>query len=510
VKVFLMYEWADFDVKAPLPPNERELRQDLELDTLFDAMGGGDAFIRGVSSVALLTSLPALVDPRAVRYRQAVLADCLRQQTLIHVLYDLTIEALRAESSVFRGFSRSSPDMILYRALEVLDKFVPLLKQLRGFADDHSEEFSSPAFQRLFSMLKSELGDDYFAVVEAHLSELRFPRGVLISAELGHGNQGTEYVLRRQRTLSWRERLAFRDRDGFSFKIAERDEAGLRALEALRGQGINLAADALNQSVDHILHFWMMLKAELGFYIGCLNLYTRLRQKRLTVSFPVPAELAETELSASGLYDVSLALISPSEVMGNDVAADSKKLVMITGANQGGKSTFLRSVGQAQLMMQAGMFVGAEHLGANTVSGIFTHYKREEDATMESGKLDEELSRMSTIADQIHPNALLLCNESFAATNEREGSEIARQVIDAMTESAVKVIFVTHQYDLAHGIYERQMAETLFLRAQRRPGEQRTFRLSEGEPLPTSYGEDSYQRVFGHPPRRPADQAEVA
>ena len=131
------------------------------------------------------------------------------------------------------------------------------------------------------------------------------------------------------------------------------------------------------------------------------------------------------------------------------MAADGKRLVMITGANQGGKSTFLRSLGLAQLMMQAGMFVAAESFTASVSTGIFTHFKREEDATMERGKLDEELGRMSEIAGQIRPGCLLLCNESFASTNEREGSEIARQVIRALTEAGIRVVFVTHLYDLA-------------------------------------------------------------
>jgi DNA mismatch repair ATPase MutS len=50
-------------------------------------------------------------------------------------------------------------------------------------------------------------------------------------------------------------------------------------------------------------------------------------------------------------------------VVGNTVDLDGKSLVIVTGANQGGKSTFLRSVGLAQLMMQAGMYVGAESFG---------------------------------------------------------------------------------------------------------------------------------------------------
>lgn len=116
---------------------------------------------------------------------------------------------------------------------------------------------------------------------------------------------------------------------------------------------------------------------------------------------------------------------------------------------------------------------------------------------MEGGKLDEELARMSAIADRIHPRALLLCNESFASTNEREGSQIAREVVRALLAHRVKVILVTHMYDLAHGFEIEQLDSVIFLRPERRPDGTRTFRLLEGEPLPTSYGPDSYKRIFG-------------
>ena len=86
-------------------------------------------------------------------------------------------------------------------------------------------------------------------------------------------------------------------------------------------------------------------------------------------------------------------------------------------------------------MMQCGMFVPAVSFSANICNGVFTHFKREEDAAMKSGKLDEELGRMSLIVDQVKPNAIVLFNEFFAATNEREGSEIARQIVYGLTRA---------------------------------------------------------------------------
>ena len=68
---------------------------------------------------------------------------------------------------------------------------------------------------------------------------------------------------------------------------------------------------------------------------------------------------------------------------------------------------------------------------------------------MTSGRLDEELSRMSAIADQIGPHCLMLFNESFAGTNEREGSEIGHQVVRALLDAQVRVFFVTHRFDFA-------------------------------------------------------------
>jgi DNA mismatch repair ATPase MutS len=492
MKAFLMHRDQDFDLQRELPANEEALTRDLELNTLFGAMAAGDAFLFELAKRAMLSSLD---DPEAIVYRQQILADCLEHPALVRGLYEIAVEAIQAEKSVWRSV-HGSPKTILYRSVQVMALFVDSLKRLRAFAGEHAANFQSEGFKRLFAMLATELDDEYFQIIDAHLKELKFPRGVLISLRLGRGNRGVDYVLRKTAEQTWLQRLSIGNRSGYSFAIPDRDESGFKALSDLEGRGVSLVASAAAQSADHILSFFSMLCAEVGFYVGCLNLHQLLAEKGETSCLPVPLNAETPTICARGLYEPCLALTVDGNVAANDVDAEGKALVMITGANQGGKSTFLRSVGLAQLMMQSGMFVAAESFSANVCDGVFTHYKREEDSTMESGKLDEELSRMSDIADRISPNCILLCNESFAATNEREGSEIARQLVRALREAGIKVFFVTHLFDLAHGFYRQELETALFLRAERQPDGHRTFRLLEGEPLPTSYGEDSYRRIF--------------
>jgi hypothetical protein len=63
-------------------------------------------------------------------------------------------------------------------------------------------------------------------------------------------------------------------------------------------------------------------------------------------------------------------------------------------------------------------------------------------------------------------------------------------------EKQIKVFFVTHLYELARGLYKKKIESALFLRAERQLDGGRTFKLIEGEPLPTSYGEDLYNSIF--------------
>jgi DNA mismatch repair ATPase MutS len=516
MKAFLMYRDRDFDplqllsrrerdfrpnspdpmlnLEQLLPWNHEALIQDLGLDVLFSAMALKDNFLFEAAKVAVLSSV---TDVDTILYRQRVLTDCLKNEEIVREIYRLAIEAVAGERKSYWGFVRY-PSGILHRAVDVLQMFVGVLRKLRSVADYNANRFNSDGFSRMFAMLRNELSDEYFLEIETHLRRLRFRGGILISAKLGRGNKGRAYVLRRPHDdrRNWVSRMLSAKPPSYSFQLHPRDEGGAQALSALSDRGVNLVANALAQSTDHILSFFQMLRTELAFYIGCLNLHAQLRQMGEPACLPKPAQAGARKLSFSGLYDVSLALSMGRKIVGNDLAADRKNLVIVTGANTGGKSTFLRSIGLAHLMMQAGMFVGADAFTSEVCDGVFTHYKREEDTTMESGKWDEELSRMSTLVDRVKSNSVILFNESFASTNEREGSEIAKQIVEALLDRRVKVFYVTHLYHFASSFVARRREDVTFLRAERRPDGTRPFKLVEAEPLQTSFGEDLYRTIF--------------
>lgn len=489
-----MYPYRREEHRRQTPTYDQALMQDLELETLLQAMAGNDEFLLAVARKTLLDGLQN--DVETVRYRQDILKDCLRNPAVVGELYNLAVEAIAQARK--HWWDSHYPSSMLYGALDVLERLLEMLKKLRGMAENHADGFDSDGFTGLFAMFRGELSDDYLASIHNYLVELRFRKGVLLSAELGEWNESTRYVLRefQGKEPAWFERLLGKRPPGYTFQLAERDEAGARILSEMRHRAISQVAIALAESAGHVVSFFEMLRTELAFYVGCVNLHGRLAGKGEPACFPVPASVGSGNRHFSGLYDVCLSLQMKDRVVGNANNADRKKLIIITGANQGGKSSFLRSMGLAQVMMQCGMFVGAEAFEAELCRGLFTHYKREEDATMKSGKFDEELARMSQIVDRITPGSLVLFNESFAATNDREGAEIARQIVSALLEKDIKVFFVTHLYEFARGFFERKSNDAMFLRAERKADGSRTFKLLEGEPLETSYGEDLYHEVF--------------
>ena len=175
MKALLMHRDRDFDPAADQPPNAAELTQDLELDTLLDAMAAGDPFLLGVARSGVLASLH---DPEAIVYRQRVLADCLRHPDVVRELYAIAEEAVLREKKIWAGvFGDRYPEGLLHRSVQVLQLFMGLIRRIRLIADVHRAQFESEGFAAFFGMIEHELDDTYLASIEKHLQAPGVPGG---------------------------------------------------------------------------------------------------------------------------------------------------------------------------------------------------------------------------------------------------------------------------------------------------------------------------------------------
>lgn len=249
--------------------------------------------------------------------------------------------------------------------------------------------------------------------------------------------------------------------------------------------------------LDSFESFFDQLRFELAFYRGAINLRQQLMRFTAKYCFPLPAD--RDTLHFEDLKELVLCLEQRMDAVGNTCELDQKQLLIVTGANQGGKSTFLRSIAVAQLMMQCGLFVAAERFESGIFPRIFTHFTRREDSAMNSGRLDEELKRMSRIIEHLGEGSLIFMNESFASTTEKEGSAIAYDIIRALSEERIKILTVTHLLTFAQRVFDesQQTAEpgVEFLSAERLQDGSRTFRMIRHAPELTSFGLDLYEEI---------------
>lgn len=491
--VHLLYPDRGLDPKTDPPPGSADLEADLGLDGIWKAMAGGDPF---VLDVARRVTLHSLTTEGVIRYRQGVLRDCLADQKSFEELYSLAVAAIEGDRRIW-GLASRRPAHALRRATQSLDLLLPLLRRLRQVIEGSMSGLPSAGVRSMVSAVRSDLDDAYLAGLDSCVQGLhRLSETQSISARLGPGNQGTELELRvpSATRVGWAERLGLGERSQYSFQIAPRDDAGLQALADLVDRGINSGVEAVAQAADHVLDFFSVLRFEVGFYLGCRNLHRALSDAGTSLCWPEPLSSEEPGLRCRALVDAGLVLRAPSPVVGNDIDATGCRLLVVTGANSGGKSTFLRSVGLAQLMLQAGMFVAADSFAAMVATSVQSHFVRGEEGEVDTGRLDNDLARLAEAVGRLNRGALLLLNEPLSATNEREGSEIARQVISALLEEGVTVILVTHFFTLATALRGTPTVPVLHLIAERLADGRRTYRIRVGDPMPSAFGSDLLAR----------------
>lgn len=193
------------------------------------------------------------------------------------------------------------------------------------------------------------------------------------------------------------------------------------------------------------------LLEEFVFYRGAVKLIGSLREKGYPMVRPVICPRGGHYRKIRGLYNPELALRGDEErVVANDFQSSrDDSCFLVTGPNNGGKTTFLRALGIAQYLTQLGLYVPAEKAVMGIGSAIHTHFPKLETRSGGMGRFAEEADRLKRLITRLKPDGLVLLNETLSSTNMEEAAYIARDILKVLADRRGLTVFVTHLNSLA-------------------------------------------------------------
>lgn len=170
-------------------------------------------------------------------------------------------------------------------------------------------------------------------------------------------------------------------------------------------------------------------------------------------AFVTPTTDATKDMSALGVYDLALALANQNlgkEVISNDfLYTKEENFLVVTGPNQGGKTTFARSLGQMVYLTKMGFDVPALAANVHEFSAILTHFSVEESVETGRGKLMDELVRLKPMMEAHVTNAFVVINELFTTAANYDACIMGKKVLEHFIGSDCKGIYVTHLKELS-------------------------------------------------------------
>lgn len=191
---------------------------------------------------------------------------------------------------------------------------------------------------------------------------------------------------------------------------------------------------------------------EVQLYVAWLEHIERFRRVGLAFCYP-DVQPGAPETHASDVVDLALAARRAADgeaVVPNSVSlCRPERILVISGPNQGGKTTFARTLGQLHHLAALGLPVPGSQVRLALVDRIFTHFEREEDLLTLTSKLEDELLRIRAILDAATPDSLVVLNESFGSTSLADALAIGRDVLGRIEASDALCVFVTFLDELA-------------------------------------------------------------
>lgn len=233
---------------------------------------------------------------------------------------------------------------------------------------------------------------------------------------------------------------------------------------------------------------------ELVFYLACIRFVRK--YEKAGFFFVMPDCAPRQDFEVRDAYDMTLGINlyrneKGCRIVPNDYSINEKRrLFILTGANQGGKTTFIRSMGLIQCLAQIGMFVPCRKASLRMVGQIHTHFSREDESGAVVGRFEQELQRVHDILKNLQDGDMVLLNETFTSTQRSTAVILLKQLLLKMNRRHCCGGLVTHFYEVCDGLEEEGFYSLITEVAGDGEYKERTYRIREGDSFRYSYARD--------------------
>jgi len=457
---------------APEIEDKNNLKKDLELEKIIEIIAQKDDLVEKVWEHVLLLSK---ADINSIKYRQEAVKDAIQNRDTVLNMYKFTGEVIDRTIRAAFIVTYDNPELIVYDTANGIKVMIDALKDLKDILDRSS--FLSEAFRELISSIKENIDDNFIVSAKELMGFLDIRSGTEFSVRLSMYNTLSDPVfLIHEKERSLMKRIISRKND-YVFRLEPRDEVGAEILGKINEWVLSGLAPTMLEAYEHLLQFFTTLHTQLAFFVGAINLYDFFKKIELPLAYP---DFSEGTISFRDLYCLSLAISKNEKPVPNSLDVHNINAFIISGINKGGKTTFLKAIGQAILLARAGLFVPANNFIIPSSGNVFTHFQREEERTLSYGKFEEEIIRFRKIIESLKAGDYVLMNESFSSTNQVEASVVAKQVVSTLIDSKITVFYVTFLQDFIYDFIKENKNKAVLLTPERLKDGTRTFKLVQG------------------------------